>query len=287
MACVSPLKGWPSAMPTQNGKFPICFDFSKANIHADPLQVPCGQCVGCRLERSRQWAIRCVHEMRQHSANSFITLTFDDAHMDSALSLRKHHFQLFMKRLRKNTGEKIRYFHCGEYGENTHRPHHHAIIFGYDFPDKKHYKGNLYDSAMLQKCWQDQGQCLIGEANFETAAYVARYVLKKVTGPDALQHYEDRLPEFVTMSRRPGIGQTHFEKYQQSIYDFDEVIMREKPMLPPKYYDRQLEKIDPELLKSIKESRKHRFSKELTGFQLYQKKACIDARLRLSSRSLE
>lgn len=197
--------------------------------------------------------------MRQHDQNTFITLTFDDNHLDSNGSLVKSDFQNFMKRLRKNTGSKIRYFHCGEYGDQLSRPHHHAILFGYDFDDKKHFKANkgnpLYTSDTLDKAWQHQGHSLIGEANFETAAYCARYILKKVTGPAANEHYQERTPEYCTMSRRPGIGKGHYDKYKEEIYPDDFVVMRNTKMKPPKYYEDLLYQDDPKAYEDIKSER--------------------------------
>ena len=230
------------------------------------VTLPCGQCVGCRLEKSRQWAMRCVHEMRQHDQNSFITLTFNDEHLDPSGSLIKSDFQNFMKRLRKNTGAKIRYYHCGEYGENLGRPHHHAILFGYDFPDKKHFKTNkgnkLFSSEILDKAWQYQGHTLIGEANFETAAYVARYIMKKVTGPGSGDYYGNKQPEYCTMSRGgkggKGIGFNHYQKYKEEIYPDDFVVMRGNKMNPPKYYD---DKLCSENIKLYEETKANRLIK--------------------------
>ena len=105
-------------------------DFS---LHSCGFKIPCRNCVGCRLEHSRQWAMRCTHEAQLHSDNCFITLTYDNAHLPSDFSLDKKHFSDFMKRYRKKFGPNIRYFHCGEYGSKFGRPHYHACIFNHDF----------------------------------------------------------------------------------------------------------------------------------------------------------
>lgn len=273
MPCYSPLQGYRSASVNESGKRGITF--SPTQGFSDlKVQVPCGQCIGCKLEKSRQWAMRCVHEMKTHKENCFITLTFDDEHLDPNQSLVKSDFQNFMKRLRKNTGEKIRYFHCGEYGEQLSRPHHHAILFGYDFADRKYFKKNndykLYQSEMLDKCWQHQGHALIGEANFETAAYVARYILKKQTGPGAAEHYGNKLPEYTTMSRRPGIGKDFYEKYKNEIWRDDNIVINNKRMKPPSYYERELEKVDPELIKKLKNER-FMLAKQSDDFDNYER----------------
>ena len=131
MPCFCPLEGWRSKDRSSTGKRKIVFNPRDA-LRDMPVTVPCGQCIGCRLERSRQWAVRCIHEASLHEDNCFITLTYDDAHLPTDLSLNVSHFQKFMKRLRKRFGEGIRFFHCGEYGENFGRPHYHACLFTSD-----------------------------------------------------------------------------------------------------------------------------------------------------------
>lgn len=208
--------------------------------------------------------------MRQHEHSMFLTLTYDPKHLPENGSLNKKHFQDFMKRYRWWAGhKKIRYFHCGEYGETTARPHYHAIIFGHDFKDKKVHAvigGNtLYTSQNLEELW-GLGFCTIGEANFETAAYVARYVTKKITGKNALHHYNnidtetgevlsERIPEYVTMSRRPGVGKEWFDRFFTDVYPHDRVILNGKTMKPPKYYNAQYERLFPEDYEKVKAAR--------------------------------
>ena len=133
MPCYTPLKGWRSQERTESGKRAITFRLREG--YADmPVDVPCGQCIGCRLERSRQWAVRCMHEASLYENNCFITLTYNEDHIPSDGSLKKDHFQKFMKRLRKKFGAGIRFFHCGEYGAELSRPHYHAILFNFDPP---------------------------------------------------------------------------------------------------------------------------------------------------------
>lgn len=252
--------------------------FDKAEGYVDlPITVPCGRCVGCRLERSRQWAVRCMHEAQMHERTSFITLTYSKKNLPADGSLDVKHWQDFAKRLRKKKGP-FKFYHCGEYGDSNYRPHYHAAIFGIDWvEDRKLYtitkQGNrLFTSAELDETWQ-KGNVWIGNLSFESAAYVARYIMKKVNGDQAEAHYQwtDRTtgeiftlkPEYTTMSRRPGLGSTWFEKYYTDVFPSDEVIIRGRSMRPPKYYDSLLEKRDPLLFKKIKAKRK----KEATKYE--------------------
>lgn len=265
MPCFYPIIAYPSVRKNPDtGKRKLVFKPSAANpAFVDrPTMVPCGQCIGCRLERSRQWAIRCVHEAKLHDANSFITLTYAPAFLPSDGSLSVREFQLFMKRLRKNLSKQgifVRHFACGEYGEKLGRPHYHACIFGYDFPDKVLYEVNhkgqkLYTSDTLDLAW-GKGLATIGELTFESAAYVARYVTKKVTGEKSFEHYGTKVPEFTLHSKKPGIGQAFFFKFKSDIYPHDEVIVRGRQMRPPRYYDSQLEKDDPEEYRRLRQRR--------------------------------
>lgn len=204
--------------------------------------LPCGQCYQCRLERSRDWACRCILEAQMHKDNCFVTLTYDDAHLPSDYGLQKMDLTNFFKRLRYNTGVKLRYFACGEYGDLYSRPHYHICIFGYRPKDLQliaQNRGvNLYTSQEILKAWQGRGFVSIGDVTFESAAYVARYVMKKVTGDRAEEHYQGREPEYVVMSRRPGIAASWFEKYSEDVYPNDYLVVRDSiKCKPPRYFD--------------------------------------------------
>jgi len=257
MTCYHPIKAWRSKTIGSSGKRSIVFNINQGFSDL-AIQVPCGQCIGCRLEKSRQWAIRCSHEASLYNNNSFITLTYNDANLPPDGSLNLRHFQLFMKKLRKKYGNNIRYFHCGEYGEKLQRPHYHACLFNHDFNDKIIYKYSnklpLYNSKELDDLW-GLGFAVIGEVTFQSAAYVARYQLKKINGPDAEKHYAGRKPEYVTMSRRPGIGQGWLDRWTSDVYPSDQVVINGRPMRPPKYYDRQYELTDPKTFRNIRGAR--------------------------------
>lgn len=277
MPCFNPLRGWKSRQLNKNGNRYVVFD-KKHGFEDLEVNLPCGQCIGCRLERSRAWAIRCMHESSCHLDNSFITLTYAPEHLPPNGSLVKRDFQLFMKSLRFHNHGKdtIRYYHCGEYGEKFQRPHYHAILFGLDFPDKQLFQVRdgirLYTSDHLHNIWK-KGFCTVGDVTFESAAYVARYVTKKITGPQAesisnhtgLKHYESlipdtgeivtREPEYATMSRRPGIGREWYEKFKKEVFPSDEVIMRGKKLKPPRYYTSLFQIDDPAAHLALKRRR--------------------------------
>lgn len=272
MPCYSPLQAWRGSL-NESGKRSIVFKRSAAKKFGSEISLPCGQCIGCRLERSRQWAMRCVHESELYDRNCFVTLTYDEKHLPKDGSVKVRDFQLFMKKLRKAYPEdRIRFFHCGEYGEKNLRPHYHACLFNFDFDDKVLWSvrnGNrLYVSDSLCHIWGN-GLCVIGDVTFDSAAYVARYIMKKVTGDDADKHYQGRSPEYVTMSRgckkigTGGIGKGWFDKFKSDIYPSDFAVVRGVKVHPPKFYDRLFELECPDQFSVIKERRLSRL-KHLT-----------------------
>jgi len=268
MTCYHPLEAFKSKTRGDNGKYIIQFGSSQ-DFNLEPLKLPCGRCIGCRLEHSRQWALRMVHEAYMHSDNCFITLTYNDEHLPKDQSLKLEHFQKFMKRLRKKYGNGIKFYHCGEYGEDLGRPHYHAILFNHDFQDKVYFNtindNKYYISESLDALW-GMGFANITNVTFDGCAYVARYVTKKINGDLAFEHYlryinketgeyECRKPEYATMSRNPGIGKRFLETYKNDIYPKDFITVRGKKMKPAKYYDSQYEITDPEGYEKLKQRR--------------------------------
>lgn len=300
MPCYHPISAWQLLkVKTANGKPTISFKNPYARPSADRvgIQVPCGQCIGCRLERSRQWAIRCVHEAYGHENNAFITLTYSPENLPPGGSLPEYiggDFQKFMKRLRKAVSPvKIRFFSCGEYGEKNMRPHYHACIFGYDFPDKILYTVRddcrLYRSLMLEKIW-GLGFATVGDVTFESAAYVARYITKKITGGLAADHYKGKNPEYTTMSRCPGIGKKWYDEFKDDVFPCDNVVLRGKIMRPPRFYDKQLELDNPEQMANIKNKRKAKalaVAADNTAARLKTKEMCKQAQFQQLKRGLE
>lgn len=268
MACYKPL----GAVRTKLGKI----QFREAIGGEQVIALPCGKCIGCKLEHSRQWALRCVHEARMHEDNNWLTLTYDDENLPYGETLVKEHLSGFIKKLRRYIEPiEIRFFSCGEYGDKKGRPHYHICMFGYQFRDCEYKRTgesgeDVFRSDTLDKWW-GKGDCYIGELNFETAAYTARYCCKKISGEKAVEHYTRILmdgrmveiePEFALMSKgnrkngKGGIGKSHFVEYKDEIYPWDECIIRGYQSKPPRYYDRLLEKEDIKTYEKVKKARR-------------------------------
>lgn len=286
------------------------FDFQQL-VKPFPIQLPCSKCIGCRLERSRQWALRCMHEASLFEDNSFLTLTFDNQHLREMCpngSLDRRHMQLFFKRLRKRFSDRtIRTFYAGEYGDvrKTFRPHYHAAVFNLGFDDKYVWKTQngyvYYRSPTLEKIWP-YGHSVIGEVTFESAAYIARYCLKKINGDASEDHYRrvnvttgevtQLLPEFCQASLKPGIGALWFNQFGMSdVYPLDECIVNGKRSKPPRYYDKLLERSDPKMFADVKLKRElYRLSRDEEDniySRLLDKQKCQEVRLGLLVRTLE
>lgn len=245
------------------------------------VEIPCGKCVQCKLNYSRQWADRCMFELEYYKTNEawFLTLTYDDDHIMDIGSdifpgtLVKEDLSAFMKRLRRQVdyyglGDGVRFYACGEYGSKTFRPHYHVILYGLDlikndkleFWNKSKSGFKLWRSPFLEKQWK-KGYVIVGQVSWDTCAYTARYVMKKVGGVSSDDYIANGVePEFVLMSRKPGIGARFFEDHYKEIYENDEVFVKSKDggrkAKPPKYFDLKYEKLDPERLKEIKDKRK-------------------------------
>jgi hypothetical protein len=288
MPCYSPLTGWRSRQLNANGKRPIVF--VKSEGYADTeISIPCGQCIGCRLDHSRNWAIRCMHEAQLHKNNCFVTLTYNENKVPEIQgygTLVPEHLTKFIKRVRKKYGNGIKYYACGEYGDQSGRPHYHICFFGLDFEDKELHtikNGNkLYTSKSLDKLWSDYrhrknygnfGFASIGALTFDTAAYTARYCMKKAKGKNKDTAYErlnpdtgeivDIVPEFARMSRNPGLGKSWLEKYGSDVYPHDFTVIDNYQHKPPKYYDNLMDKKDSQKMDEIKASRRAAIKKAL------------------------
>lgn len=237
--------------------------FDNPPAHMETLRLPCGTCPGCQLDRSRSWAARCMVESSLYEKNCFITLTFAPEHLKDN-SLHKEDFVKFMKRLRKMYGKGIRFFHCGEYGSKRLRPHHHAILFNFDFPDKVLFKYDkernitLWTSPSLSKLWPF-GFSTVGECTFESCQYVARYVMKKQYGSETDYDKLGIIPEYITMSRMPGIANEWFKKYSADVYGVDRLVVSKSISIkPPRYFDKLYDDMCFDAMEKIREERKER-----------------------------
>lgn len=255
-------------------------------------QIGCGKCVECRLNDSKEWAQRAVAESMCHSENWFITLTYDNEHLPPPiLTYSRHsydfgewspllyeHFQGFMKRLLSRLRyvgiEDVRFFMCGEYGPKNGRPHFHCILYNCPIPDLKKLTevtlgGKTYSyltSDLIEEAWGN-GFITIGQVSWESSAYVARYVLKKMTPLEEYDYqklctengWEFLPPEMRQASRRPGLGRPFFEDHKDDIYEFDKVVLSNgKACKPCAYFDNIYDIEHPGLLHAIKEHRREK-----------------------------
>lgn len=303
--------------------------------------VPCNRCSGCRRTQALAFATRCMHEAAQHEYNSYVTLTYDDKHLPSDLSLHHEHFVRFMKALRNRLCREERFIlsdeqpsatlHCsygtashtlipeiqllkpipprfymaGEYGSLYGRPHYHAILFGIGFPDKTYHGrtkagAKLYTSAELDKLWR-MGYASIGNVTFASAAYIARYVMKKRTGDGNKDIYEIidpetgeiyfRQKEYNEMSRRPGIAKTWFDTYHEDYIYQDKIrLLDGRQVKPPRYYDKQLKRMDAAIYEHTKIARQLEqiaHAEESTPERLAVREIVDNAKARLQTRNLD
>lgn len=298
MACFHPLRAW---KVWRDGKSEVLFNEKEAvRYRNERMELPCGQCVGCRVDRCREWALRCMHEASLHDENCFVTLTYDDDHLPDGGSVSKRDLQCFFKRLRsRHEGVKLRYFACGEYGDSMMRPHYHFLLFGFEFLDKElsHMQGKypVYVSAELASLWP-VGYHLIGDVTMESAAYVTRYAMKKVNGVMALDRYVVNVdeetgdatvlePEFVLMSRgrKPdgGIGCRWLTMRASDCYPKGFVTVDGMKYKVPAYYDRLYEAVNPEMVVRVKYARRRRVvskKDDATLERLGVREVCLKAR---------
>jgi len=248
VSCYHPLQ----AYRTPHG---VVFQQLKRYDIIGDIKIPCGQCIGCRMKRASDWELRIMHEAQLYKHNCFITLTYGRNQMPANGSLDHRDCQLFYKRLRKHLGTEIRYYHAGEYGGLNGRPHYHACLFGHDFYDRKD-AGNsksgmpIYNSDVLTQIW-GLGKTSVQDLTNETASYCARYIMTKQLGPNT--DYGNRKPEYATMSK--GIGKRWLQIYHEDVYRHDHVISRGVKRRPPKYYDSEQKRRQPDRMEEIKYQR--------------------------------
>jgi len=287
MPCYLPLTAYHATGGT------ISFDRSKS--FGIEINLPCGRCLGCRLEKAKEWALRCSHEASLNNNgldNSFITCTYAPEYLPENGNLKKADFQKFIKRLRTNSGQKIRYYMCGEYGDKTNRPHYHAILFNYTFADKTlcAIRDGLryYKSKELDRNWK-LGSCEISAVTFKSAGYVARYILKKQTGEpnEVFNRYviidpdtgemTSRHNEYTAMSLKPGIGKKWYEQNRSDCFPHDYCVLPDgRQTAVPGYYRNLLRKDDPSLFEQLQKIRveKARTNPDNTPERLLARQHC-------------
>lgn len=253
------------------------------------VKIPCKQCIGCQEKYSKEWAVRCLLESEKYKWNFFVTLTYDDYHLPCESEivdektgeifedkgdwytghLKKDDLKDFIDDLRDyyryhygHTG--IKYFACGEYGSETQRPHYHIILFNLPKPpDLKVYKiqnGSVYYTSDLikKKIWKDKGFITLGEVNWDTCAYTARYVMKKMNRRPERSYYEEgQIPEFIRMSNKPGIASDCFD---EAMFNNDEIIIRGhrqkiEAAKPPEYFMKKFAILHPHEAARIRDNR--------------------------------
>lgn len=253
-------------------------------VESSAVPLPCGKCLGCRLDKSADWAARLTCEALSRSDQDcwFVTLTYDNDHLPvNGSVMSKSEFGSELKRLRArlvrdglldsyridrpidsqnpDLTPTFTFFVAAEYGAKFQRPHYHVIFYGLPIPDLVYnpYRG-LYTSQYLSEWWK-KGFISVGRVTFQSAGYVARYCLKKLTGSARLG---SRLPEWNNMSRRPGIGHDYIVDNLNGVYDTDKLYLKVgdsvRSMIPPRYFDKIYELEDPVKCEQIKNWRSER-----------------------------
>lgn len=308
-----------------NGGLTFCREGTK-----EKMEVGCGQCLGCRCDWRRMWAIRIAHEATLHEytgGNSFVTLTYRDPlecnheqlfrgdYVPHDWSLNDRDLELFMKRLRRFfEPQRIRFFACGEYGRKCKhgvdlrrvscplcrvgRPHFHAALFNCSFPDLVAYHSDhsitRWTSPTLERLWR-KGFVDVAPLTYESGAYIAGYILKKMTGVKGHDQYlsvdlEGEItflePEFVRMSRNPGIGKEWFDKYFTDVFPSDEIPVPGKGVVRgvPRFYAERFGEVFPERLEEIKKIReafRREHADEYSPERLMARYKCAQAKRKL------
>lgn len=266
MSCYHPISGF----RTPHG---VVFSELRRHDILGSIEIPCGQCIGCRMRRASDWSLRVMHEASLWPVNCFVTLTYGRDQLPANCSLDHRDFQLFLKRVRKHFRNKsVRFYMCGEYGPLNQRPHYHACMFNADFradrvPSGKSASGQLfYTSPLLERLW-GHGIVSVQDLTPETASYCARYIMKKALGETAKTAYSSvdddgviiqRRPEYAAMSLKPGIGAGWFKKYMRDVFPHDFVVQDGQERQVPKYYDKLVKRAKFDFADEVEFARQER-----------------------------
>lgn len=247
MSCYRPLRGFVDPISKK----------ARVGVGASgawSLEVPCGRCVGCKIDRARAWSIRIGHEAQMWDSNWFVTLDYAPEFLEGP-SLIYGHFQEFMRNLRRGLPKPLRFFVAGEYGPKYLRPHWHAILFNARLKDAREFQNETFRSEMVESAW-GRGNCVLGGVTARSAAYVAGYTQSKTYGWEASEKYESGVDfstgevllkerEFCRMSLKPGIGARWYEKFSEDLWAADIAVQDGKTFKPPRYYLEKLKLADP------------------------------------------
>lgn len=239
-------------------------------LYPDGLVVPCGKCLNCRIQKRTEWTLRVIHESEFWKDKMFVTLTYNDESLPENGSLKKKDLQLFFKRLRKNYGKKIKYFACGEYGDNTNRPHYHMVLFGVDWDDK-----NVIYNSWKHSDWNPAIKAnAIKTVIPERIQYVCKYIDKAYTIEMERDDYEKKGIEVPFRLVSNGMGLQYLEKHRRKIEDLGYVSFRGKKRSLPRYYLNKTEIDVDEIYKEAEKIEKEEVEKivgeKLTRDQAYR-----------------
>lgn len=265
---------YPSGRDSDGSRFfpPQLYDFSDVRTKSPEhryITLPCGLCFGCRMDNSRMWALRMMHEARYHEDNYFITLTYADDALPAGSDLDYRDLDLFWKKARhefQTPARPFKYFACGEYGDRTLRPHYHFAGFDFKIDDLRPFKqtasGWYFLSERLREVWK-HGHVIVAPLDWDCAAYISRYVTKKMHG--ATKRYKDTFdPETgevhaYTVERAfqsKGLGLPWYEANKDEVWNLDGCLFKGQYLVkPPRYYYKRLQDEDPEKAALIRERR--------------------------------
>lgn len=258
-----------------------------------PYPVPCGTCFNCRIRKSAEWADRMTMEICTSSYPCwFVTLTYDDKYVPwnddgTSLTLSREDADRFIKNYQMycyRHGLTPRHFLSGEYGSKTFRPHYHCILFDLPLDDLEYYGNNFrgdvfFTSHTVSSWWSGKGFILLAHASWETAAYTARYVTKKMYGKlSDLYEEANILPEFQLQSNRPGIGHDFFVKNREKImHDGGIVLPSGRICCIPQYFDRLYQDFLQQYPYGEDGSESLALSEDYLAFKEIRKKNCFDS----------
>lgn len=297
MPCFRPLFAYPGPPGAKDRRF--VFSANKSYEGARATQFKCGRCIGCRLDKSRDWMVRIVHESKMHDSSLFMTPTYSKENLPADMSVSMLDHQNFIRRLQTHFEFNVRYFGVGEYGGKLLRPHYHTIGFGIDFPDLKPWKKTgpglvVYRSEILEGIW-GLGHILVGRVTPQSAGYCARYSLKKVYGEQAADAYRrvnpetgetwQVRPEFVVMSKRPGLGDSWFQKFGRDAFPSDFLIVDGRKVAVPVYYKRKLDEMQALRVVARRKEQARGHAADATDWRLVVREQCQELRARQLIRS--